>query len=140
MTEYTSPTTEAILAEDADLAILDFDQPQDEDAALQAAAKQLRPKFMIVERSLAAQFPDETRVKVSFDVPYDKFQDVMAGIDGGDSVAQMDALLTLMGQRQAAVIRAKGFVAAMTFTSKFFECWQKLVGVTDMGESKSSSN
>jgi len=127
-------------ADDLELELLNFDTPYDEDIAIEQAKQQLRPRFMIIERSLAAQFPDLSRVKVSFEIPYEKFITAMDGLDDGDSIGQMDALLTLMGPRQADQIRSKGFVAAMAFTVKFFECWQKLVGVADMGESKSSSH
>ncbi|MDR1266583.1 MAG: hypothetical protein LBK42_13760 [Propionibacteriaceae bacterium] len=122
---------------DDDLADLDFDQTQDEDATVAALAAALQPRFRILGRSLAVEFPDRRRLKLPLDLPYDQ---VMAAVNGADDTqaGQLSAVLDLIGaDDQNNTLQTQGFIAVQAVAAKFFQVWGRLAAVTP-GESNGS--
>lgn len=132
----TSPA-EASVAE-IDLADIDFDSwsAEQEEAAIEQLREDLKPKFILVEKSLAAKFPSGFILKTSLDVPYEKLNDIVKSGDTGD---QMEAVLGFLGQaEEIPVLKRQGIIAVIAFAERYFEMWQKVAG-TSLGESNGST-
>ncbi|MDR1214455.1 MAG: hypothetical protein LBK54_10300 [Propionibacteriaceae bacterium] len=125
---------------DDGLALVDFDREQDEDAELHRIADQVKPRFLLVERSLAALFPDGQRVKAALDIPYETVMEAIEASDSQSQTEQLEAVFKLIHDDTALrVLKSQSFVAFQMFAAKFFDLWGKLAGYA-MGESRSSAN
>jgi hypothetical protein len=140
---YVDPydlVAEAASVEDEPLDGLDFGRPQDEDTEIRRIASEVKPKFLLVERSLAALFPDGQRVKVSLDIAYETVMAAIRDADGSSQAEQLEAVFQLIrDDRTLRVLRSQSFIASQAFAAKFFDLWGRLAGVA-MGESRSSAN
>lgn len=139
-TTLTAPDPAIALAEAAlaaELAAIDFDVPESaEDDAIKALSVVLAPRFVIVEKSLAVKFPTGKIIKISLDVPFEKFEEIVAS--DGDDADQFNQILDFLGDSRAqTILRAEGTVAVMATAQKYFTVWQKVVGAS-LGESNGS--
>lgn len=120
-----------------DDAAFDSYDEADEDTLLEAIGAVLKPKFMIIEQSLAARFPDGLIVKVTLDVPFSTFQEMSA--DDKSPTEQIALLLDVLGQdKDREALEKQGTTAVMAFAERYFRAWAKVVGV-EQGESDGSS-
>ena len=120
-----------------DEAAFDAYDEENEADLLAQIAEDLKPKFMIIEQSLAARFPDGFIVKVSLDVPFSTFQEMSEGDKA--PADQIVTLLDVLGQgSDRAELQKRGTAAVMAFADRYFRAWAKVVGVTQ-GESDGSS-
>lgn len=132
-------TAPALVVDEIDLADLDFDNwsEEDEQAALVRLQEELKPKFLIVEKSVAAKFPSGFIIKTSVDIQYDKLTEITAAGEQADD--QIMAVLEFLGQGdEVAELQRQGIVSVMAFAQKYFEVWQKVAGAP-MGESRGST-
>jgi hypothetical protein len=124
---------------DDGLSLVDFDREQDEDAELRRIADQVKPRFLLVERSLAALFPDGQRIKAALDIPYETVMEAIGAGDSQSQTEQLEAVFKLIHNDAALrVLKSQPFVAFQTFAVKFFDLWGKLAGYAT-GESKGSA-
>ncbi|PPG29644.1 hypothetical protein [Pseudoclavibacter sp. RFBB5] len=122
-----------------ELTDLDFDNwtEEAEEEAVERLRSELKPKFLLVEKSLAAKFPSGFILKTSLDVPYSKLTEIMEAGEGSDD--QMMAVLEFLGQKdEVPILQEQGVIAVMAFAGRYFELWQKVAG-TSLGESDGSS-
>ena len=120
-----------------DEAAFDAYDEENEAALLKSIGDELKPKFMIIEQSLAARFPDGLIVKVTLDVPFSTFQEMSA--DDKSPTEQIALLLDVLGQdKDREALERQGTTAVMAFADRYFRAWAKVVGV-EQGESDGSS-
>lgn len=120
-----------------DEAAFDAYDEENEAALLKSIGDELKPKFMIIEQSLAARFPDGLIVKVTLDVPFSTFQEMSA--DDKSPTEQIALLLDVLGQdKDREELQKRGTTAVMAFADRYFRAWAKVVGV-EQGESDGSS-
>lgn len=120
-----------------DAAAFDAYDEESEAALLKSIGDELKPKFMIIEQSLAARFPDGLIVKVTLDVPFSTFQEMSA--DDKSPTEQIALLLDVLGQdKDREALERQGTTAVMAFAERYFRAWAKVVGV-EQGESDGSS-
>jgi len=126
-----------LAAHDAALAAINFDTtPEAEEAAIQALADELSPRYVIVEKSLAVKFPTGHIIKISLDVPFEEFEKIVER-DGDDSQQFKEILAFLGKDRELEIIKGQGSIAVMSLAQKYFTTWNKVVGAS-LGESSGS--
>jgi len=101
--------------------------PAQLEAAVADLTESFRPRYMIVERSLAALFPDGQRIIVPLDLPPDKLKTVMEG--GLDEFEAMERIIGLFDQHTQDVLHQQGLVPLSQFIAKYFDVIGKISGV-----------